>query len=101
MSCKCAKPTDEWHGWECEISGGACMYLVPDSKRCAAEYGEGPDANIESDIFEVASCRICGCTDAYACPGGCYLVEADLCSQCAGAIGILRTVGGKNESVFN
>ena len=29
-------------------------------------------------------CRICGCTWHYACPGGCYWVEPDLCSECAG-----------------
>ncbi len=28
-------------------------------------------------------CRVCGCTDAKACPGGCYWVEDDLCSTCA------------------
>ena len=28
-------------------------------------------------------CRVCGCTDDKACPGGCYWVEDDLCSQCA------------------
>jgi NTP pyrophosphatase (non-canonical NTP hydrolase) len=28
-------------------------------------------------------CRICGCTQNHACPGGCYWVEDDLCSQCA------------------
>jgi hypothetical protein len=27
-------------------------------------------------------CRVCGCTDDRACPGGCYWVEADLCSSC-------------------
>lgn len=43
MSCKCAVSTDEYHGWECSITGGPCMYLVPNSKRCAEEYGEGPD----------------------------------------------------------
>jgi hypothetical protein len=30
-------------------------------------------------------CRVCGCTWENACPGGCYWVEPDLCSQCAGA----------------
>lgn len=45
MSCACAKSTDEYHGWECEITGGACMYLYPSSKQCAIDYGEGPDAN--------------------------------------------------------
>ena len=28
-------------------------------------------------------CRVCGCTDLRACAGGCYWVEADLCSRCA------------------
>jgi hypothetical protein len=28
-------------------------------------------------------CRICGCTDAAACPVGCSWVQADLCSVCA------------------
>jgi hypothetical protein len=28
-------------------------------------------------------CRVCGCTDDRACPGGCYWVEPDLCSACA------------------
>lgn len=30
-------------------------------------------------------CRECGCTDDRACPGGCWWVEPDLCSACAGA----------------
>jgi hypothetical protein len=28
-------------------------------------------------------CRVCGCTNARACPGGCYWVQSDLCSACA------------------
>jgi len=28
-------------------------------------------------------CRVCGCTDEWACPGGCHWVEPDLCSACA------------------
>jgi hypothetical protein len=28
-------------------------------------------------------CRICGCTTAHACPGGCWWVDRDLCSRCA------------------
>jgi len=27
-------------------------------------------------------CRVCGCTQNRACPGGCYWVEPDLCSAC-------------------
>lgn len=49
--CKCAKTTDEYHGYECEITGGACAFLFPSSKACAKLYGEGPDAtDIEEDI---------------------------------------------------
>ena len=39
-------------------------------------------------IMEVESakrrCRVCGCTDDHACPGGCSWVEEDLCSACVG-----------------
>lgn len=33
--------------------------------------------------LSVRRCRVCGCTDDNACPGGCYWVEDDLCSECA------------------
>ena len=46
--CKAAYHTDEWHGYGCEITGGACMFLFPNSKACAEQYGEGPDA-VEGD----------------------------------------------------
>lgn len=49
MACKCSRSTDEFHGWECSVSGGACVFLFPDSKRCAEIYGEGPDADNESE----------------------------------------------------
>lgn len=54
MSCKCAKMTDEYHGWKCTITDGACMYFIPNSKACARDYGEGPDADeeLESDDYE-------------------------------------------------
>ncbi len=45
MTCKCAKRTDEFHGWACGVTGGECAFLMPDSKLCAAVYGEGPDAD--------------------------------------------------------
>lgn len=41
--CKYAYCTDEYHGYGCSITEGACMFLYPDSKKCAEEYGEGPD----------------------------------------------------------
>ncbi|MBA4510318.1 hypothetical protein H1057_20225 [Clostridium sporogenes] len=43
MSCKCASYNGEGR-YNCSISGDGCIYLIPNSKRCAEEYGEGPDA---------------------------------------------------------
>lgn len=48
MGCKCAIQTDEYHGWECSITEGPCMYLYPNSKACAEDYGEGPDAEVDA-----------------------------------------------------
>jgi hypothetical protein len=31
------------------------------------------------------ACRVCGCTDDRACPGGCWWAAEDLCSACVGA----------------
>ncbi|CAN5889278.1 hypothetical protein BH11PSE1_BH11PSE1_10510 [soil metagenome] len=36
--------------------------------------------------FDEVACRMCGCTDSRACEGGCYWVEADLCSACEAMI---------------
>ncbi|MBI5520230.1 MAG: hypothetical protein HY916_09235 [Desulfovibrio sp.] len=40
----------------------------------------------EQDADDPA-CRVCGCTEFMACPGGCWWVEPDLCSSCAQAAG--------------
>lgn len=48
--CSCARSTDEYHGWMCEITGGECMFLFPNSKLCAERYGEGPDADADDDV---------------------------------------------------
>ena len=42
--CRCAIITDEYHGYKCEVTDGACMFLRPNSKACAEIYEEGPDA---------------------------------------------------------
>ena len=42
--CRCAYITDEYHGWGCTVSGGACMFLPPNAKLCAQIYDEGPEA---------------------------------------------------------
>ncbi len=38
---------------------------------------------VEEECAEAGICRTCGCTDTHACAGGCWWVEADLCSACA------------------
>ncbi|MEG0943251.1 MAG: hypothetical protein RSF86_06435 [Angelakisella sp.] len=35
------------------------------------------------NYLQKQKCRVCGCTDDHACPGGCYWVAPDLCSRCA------------------
>lgn len=50
MSCIYATSTDEYHGWECEITGGACMYLRPDQDACADEYGEVEHTKLNMQI---------------------------------------------------
>lgn len=44
MSCKAAKLDQDSGRYDCEVSGSQCIYLIPSSKACAEEYGEGPDA---------------------------------------------------------
>lgn len=49
--CKCARYDSEDGRWTCSVSGDGCMYMIPDSKSCAADYGEGPDVKEdESDV---------------------------------------------------
>jgi len=38
--------------------------------------------------FTERRCRICGCTELQACPGGCSWIDKDLCSSCAAAAGV-------------
>lgn len=40
---------------------------------------------LSRDGVTIRSCRVCGCTDDRACPGSCYWVEDDLCSNCTAA----------------
>lgn len=37
------------------------------------------------NLGTMRKCRVCGCDDFHACPGGCFWVEDDLCSACTGA----------------
>lgn len=55
--------------------------FAPDELFATQEEAEAALAEIK-DPPGVRRCRVCGCTDDYACPGGCYWVEEDLCSKC-------------------
>ena len=39
MGCKCARRSDQYHGWECTVTDGECAFLVPNSNLCAEIYG--------------------------------------------------------------
>lgn len=44
MGCISATYDPDEGRYYCAVSGDQCMYLIPNSKRCAEDYGEGPDA---------------------------------------------------------
>ena len=63
MSCECAKPIDEYHGWKCSITDGACLYLVPNQKECHQLYEDVPDPEEEyTNIYggTYRTCKSCG-----------------------------------------
>ena len=62
MACGFSERTDEYHGWKCSSTDGACMYFIPDEKACYKEYGEGPLAfrdaeSSEQEAVQIKSCR--------------------------------------------
>jgi hypothetical protein len=60
-----------------QFSKAYCKRLAPVNPArlvVCPECGYGSDDSV---------CRVCGCTDSHACPGGCHWVEVDLCSACA------------------
>lgn len=40
-------------GWECKITGGACMYLIPNCTACARACLEEPDAINEDSSVDI------------------------------------------------
>ena len=36
--CPNAKSTDEYHGWECKITGGECAFIFPNLELCKTLY---------------------------------------------------------------
>ena len=57
MGCRCAIATDEYHGWECSVTEGSCMFLVPNEKACYDTYGEGPLAMPECTEYALEHVR--------------------------------------------
>jgi len=51
MACKCATFDLEDGRYQCSVTGSGCVYMRPDSKRCAEDYGEGPDAHNTSEEY--------------------------------------------------
>lgn len=47
MACRCAEFDSDIGRYICDVTGDACMYLTPNSKKCAEDYGEGPDSVTE------------------------------------------------------
>jgi len=58
---------------------------------------------IVSEILKVddksRSCKVCGCTQERACPGGCHWVTDDLCSNCVFSIFTCEATVAPNESL--
>lgn len=52
MSCKCGNFDEDEGRYYCDVSGSQCMYMFPDSKQCAKDFGESPDAGIENNNIE-------------------------------------------------
>lgn len=59
-----------------------------------------PELNYFGVSFPVkhpkGSCRVCGCTEDRACPGGCWWVFPELCNRCADRVEALL-VGVKSR----
>jgi len=51
MGCKCAKYEEDENRYYCDVSGDMCMFMSPNSKACAEEYGEGPDVEEVNNEF--------------------------------------------------
>jgi hypothetical protein len=66
---------DEVHTVAAQIRGGELLAPTLDESLAQIE-----DLCV---LFDGDACRLCGCTQEMACEGGCWWVEADLCSECA------------------
>jgi len=94
------KPRGERPGWgyglaQVEIKLGDQIEWPPyDKPTCLRCKQETPAAQLATLVTgahyclpclpRVEICRGCGCTDEFACPGGCSWVAKGLCSTCKG-----------------
>ena len=75
-------------------------HLVELVEAKAAEIARDTDAAARREYARLSgarSCRTCGCTDQWACEGGCEWINADLCSTCDPTI--IR-MGGRTSFVI-
>ena len=75
MSCKCAKYEEDENRYYCDVSGDMCMFMSPNSKACAEEYGEGPDVSTNEEIEVPFNEK-----QEFDCLGCCNNCETEQCS---------------------
>lgn len=85
QTCAIARAAE--HGY-----GGIKRWFIPEPKRampadfeCKHCGSVGCDGECEDEVWDEYDqvCSVCGCTDTFGCPEGCYWVKENLCSQCA------------------
>lgn len=95
----CGHPARKHDGSGCTLGGrhdGCWCSETPEDINPPAAAAEPVVECVEPDG---PSCRVCGCTDDAACPGGCWWVPdplkaGDLCSACA-PVGELDGIGSE------
>lgn len=65
--------------------------LPPENTAIREVIAQGYDVSFDTRFNPKAKCRVCGCTEEKACPGGCHWVQSDLCSACAPAANSIIT----------
>ena len=57
--------------------------------RGQVKFSKGTSKELQEKVFRILNrnlvdgvCKICGCTDSFACDGDCYWVKPNLCSNC-------------------
>lgn len=45
----CNHAIEQRRGWMCSITGGKCIFMVPDLSICSMMYGDEPDALYQAE----------------------------------------------------